>query len=180
MLCTQKISYEEREDRENVINLYLSAFPEVERRSLAAIESLWKEDGVCTFHGIYEDAEFVGFFSVWDCISFSFFEYVAIKEEKRGKGLASSIFLTLLQKYSPAICEVEIPELVKDSHMAKRRISFYEKLGWSILDVDYLLPPLKSEDIEFPFYLMSYGGLSGSVSDIVKRLYEVVYRVKKE
>jgi hypothetical protein len=72
--------------------------------------------------------------------------------------------------------EVEIPE----EEMAKRRINFYQRQGFSLWEKPYQQPPYKTGDNYLPMLIMAYGDIEcGKDFDSVKEhIYREVYNVK--
>jgi hypothetical protein len=72
--------------------------------------------------------------------------------------------------------EVEIPE----EEMAKRRINFYQRQGFSLWEKPYQQPPYKAGDNYLPMLIMAYGDIEcGKDFDLVKEhIYCEVYNVK--
>ena len=61
--------------------------------------------------------------------------------------------------------EVEIPE----EEMAKRRINFYQRQGFSLWEKPYQQPPYKAGDNYLPMLIMAYGDIEcGKDFDLVK------------
>ena len=77
----------------------------------------------------------------------------------------------------PIVLEVERPV----EEMAKRRICFYERQGFTLWKNDYYQPPYKPGDDFLPMYLMVYGDLNPEkdYEDIRHKLHTVVYGVKE-
>ena len=55
----------------------------------------------------------------------------------------------------PIALEVEIPE----EEMAKRRINFYQRQGFSLWEKPYQQPPYKTGDNYLPMLIMAYGDI---------------------
>ena len=77
----------------------------------------------------------------------------------------------------PIVLEEERPV----EEMAKRRICFYERQGFTLWKNDYYQPPYKPGDDFLPMYLMVYGDLNPEkdYEDIRHKLHTVVYGVKE-
>ena len=76
----------------------------------------------------------------------------------------------------PIVLEVERPI----EEMAKRRISFYQRQGFTLWEKDYSQPPYKPGDDFLPMYLMVHGELDceKDFETIKKRIHKEVYGVK--
>ena len=64
--------------------------------------------------------------------------------------------------------------------MAKRRISFYQRQGFTLWEKNYCQPPYKPGDDFLPMYLMVYGELNceKDFETIEKKIHTEVYGVK--
>ena len=137
-------------------SLYISAFPKDERRPIKSITELLQED-YFEFIPLYTDNEFVGFATLWMFEKFAYLEHFAIRPEKRNGGIGfafikalqensikdSKLIFTLPQKtIKNIVIEVEKP----DNEIARKRIGFYERLGFKILDNYYFQPPYSKEN----------------------------------
>ncbi len=65
--------------------------------------------------------------------------------------------------------------------MAKRRINFYQRHGFTLWENDYYQPPYKPGDDYLPMYLMVHGELNAQkdFEEVKHRLYTEVYKVKE-
>ena len=76
----------------------------------------------------------------------------------------------------PIVLEVERPV----EEMAKRRISFYQRQGFTLWKKNYYQPPYKPGDDFLPMYLMVHGELDceKDFETIKRRIHKEVYGVK--
>lgn len=156
--------------------LYLSAFPREERRPWTELVELIHSQPAFKAHLIYEEDQPVGFFNVWQFPSgLVYGEHLAIYPENRQRGLGT-LFLELLREIGGdhMIFEVELPG---ENKMAARRIAFYERNGFSMLDHKYMQPPYHSDLEPFEMRLMCSNEIKDSidVESAVKELYHYVY-----
>lgn len=94
-----------------------------------------------------------GVLTFWNFPNFNFAEYFAIRRSMRGIGLGSAALTNFLRRNpKPLILEVE----ACDTTQAKRRIKFYERLGFVLTDINYLQPPVQAGDPPVPLTIMSY------------------------
>jgi GNAT superfamily N-acetyltransferase len=100
-------------------------------------------------------------------------ERLAIKKELRGKGYGSKAIERLISKYPKIVLEVEKP----DTCNARRRISFYERLGFILNLYPYLQPPYNPRMHPVPLFLMSFPHKlnKGEFRQTKDILYERVY-----
>lgn len=94
-----------------------------------------------------------GFLAFWDFPTFNFAEYFAISKKMRGKGLGSAALKRFLKHNTkPMVLEVE----AYNTPTAKRRIKFYQRLGFVLNDINYLEPPTKEGESPIPLTVMSH------------------------
>lgn len=135
-----------------VWKIYESAFPEDERRSLQQQQKILN-NCLYNFTPIYNNGSLVGFVAFWLLKDFIFIEHLAIDKNLRGKGYGAQITKNIISKYDKKIIlEVEKP----NTNQAKRRIDFYEKLGFCLNKYDYTQPAYNPNKKAVPLYLMSY------------------------
>lgn len=156
--------------------LYVSAFPECERREVAEWEELPDDEPDFHVWEIRTDGNFAGFISVWTLSGFLYVEHFAVQDECRGKGCGALALAALRERYEglPVVLEVEPPE----TDTARRRIAFYERNGFRLSPHDYLQPPYRKGGEWFPLRLMTTDTryLDDNVETVCARIYNKVYR----
>lgn len=82
-----------------------------------------------------------------------FLEHFAVMEALRGKGIGAQLMSRLKELTSPAmiVLEVEPPK----GEIERRRIAFYQRLGFYLNDGDYFQPDFYGSDFRLPLKLMS-------------------------
>ena len=150
----------------------IDAFPYEERRDESHEEKcfLKKEFNFCE---IIDNNESVGLIVFWLFKEYLFVEHVAINKELRGKGYGSKTFELLKSQYNlPIILEAESPE----TEMQKKRIKFYENLGFKVNSYDYTQPSYHNAQ-SVPLLVLSFPKiLSQSEFDLFfKETRSVVY-----
>ncbi|MBL7971879.1 MAG: GNAT family N-acetyltransferase [Prolixibacteraceae bacterium] len=152
---------------------YEEAFPPDERREWNHWIQMLGDVRFC-LNEVYNEERFIGFISVWDLDQFRFIEHFAIRDTERSKGFGSRILEQLLaQKSSPVILEVEEPF----SEIARKRIAFYERMGFVVSGGEYFQPPYSAGKNSVKLLLMSYPGaidptdFAGVKSRIHSRVY---------
>ena len=162
---------------QNARFLYESAFPAIERRDSNAWKQMWKENPLFHIDEILlTDNTFAGFITYWDFTDFVYVEHFATMPQVRNQGIGKKVIEALKQKISPPIVlEVEEPT----NEMATRRISFYEKQGFSIIHKPYMQPPYHKGDNYFPLLIMATNETYAQThfEQIVQTLYKYVYEV---
>lgn len=158
--------------------LYTKAFPDTERRNKEQQRLLTDTNPLFHFCALFIEHEAVGFLTYWDFGTFLYIEHFAIDEAMRGKNLGSKT-LQQLHEYIPVpiILEVERP----DTDIARRRIAFYERCGYTLWKSDYLQPPYQDGYPPLPLYLMCHGNFreAKDFKFIKETLYREVYHYKE-
>jgi len=132
--------------------LYERAFPSDERRGFQAQCSLFPRREYRLF-AIHDQGSFVGFLSLWSLQERDFIEHFAIIPSLQGKGYGSRIIKDqILRSARPIVIEVEPPE----DDAKKRRIAFYERLGFILCPEEYIQPPYSSDKKPVRMRLMSH------------------------
>lgn len=155
-------------------NLMLESFSIAERPSKKQLQYLLsRENAIISI--IEKNNEKIGFLISYDMRDFIFTDYLTIVPNMRNKGYGREILkkaMTFLDK--PLIFECETPSF---SEMAKRRYSFYLKLGFFDYGINYKMPSLDIE--EKPISMRLMGGNSRiedeQLDDLIRTLYTKVY-----
>lgn len=160
-------------DMDIIKSLYEGAFPVEERRP-------WDDlvhralDGNPFFNVAVAlvDGRIVGFVSTWRLPAAMYVEHLAVDPAMRCQGIGGEMIDRVVASTSlPVMLEVEHP----DSDTARRRIDFYRRHGFSVIDgVDYVQPPYSRNLPEVPMLLMSTRPLEDVDTDI-RLLYQIVY-----
>lgn len=154
---------------------YTDSFPPEERRDFSLVRDLIPTD-IFHAYALLEEGRYVGFITAWQWDDFSYIEHFAIDASARNGGIGGKAlkqFLAFLGK--PVVLEVEMPT----DEMCKRRIGFYERLGFTLDNHAYRQPPYRPGDSWLDMLLMSYGPLDLTQHyDTVKdRIHQNVYGV---
>lgn len=162
-------------DFELYLPLYLSAFPEEERR---ATED-WKDylnKGQTKALTISEDGQFKGFITYWIFEKFTYAEHFVIRAEERGNGIGTRAFESFLKQLPdlPLVLEVE-PEHVNE--LAKKRIEFYNRQKLVVLNTKYVQPAYQDHLPGIDLRLMTTHPkvVAPIINEIIRTLYKDVY-----
>jgi len=132
--------------------IYEASFPEDERREWTQLLELLGNAQFC-LNEIYDHQKFIGFISIWNLAEFNFIEHFAIRDEEQKKGYGTQTIEQVLSMSSkPVILEVEEPF----TNTARKRISFYERLNFSVNAGNYFQPPYSIVKSSINMLLMSY------------------------
>ncbi len=158
--------------------LYESAFPPDERRDAERQRATFKRPEYAMLAALDEKNALVGLLSVWEFEGFVFMEHMAVKEPLRGKGLGTEIinaYMSTCRKN--VVLEVELP----GTDVQKRRIVFYERLGFKRNSHGYIQPSYGPGKKPVPMLLMSYPGtIREKEFPLLRRdIHMVVYGLKE-
>ncbi len=160
--------------------IYNSSFPLDERRNFDLVIEMVGKEGF-DFYVIkssLEDETPTGIISIWEFDEFAYIEHFAIDLSLRQKGYGSKVLNEIINKYTkPFIIEVEPPTNAE----ALKRINFYKKLNFSLLDFNYLQPAYSPTQKALPMKLMTNNcqyftneNIQKAVSLIHKKVYKVL------
>ncbi|MFI3332983.1 MAG: GNAT family N-acetyltransferase [Rikenellaceae bacterium] len=137
----------------NFWDLYVSAFPQQERRDRAYQE---KTLALENYHleAFLSNDQFVGFIGWWQLDEICYIEHLATLPSLRGHGIGREALESFMaNQSSPIILEVEHPE----DEISRRRIGFYQRVGFILNNYQYEHPPYRLESDEpVSLILMSY------------------------
>lgn len=162
---------------EKVERTYISSFPESERRDFKSVKQLLQENPLFTMHILFKDNQYAGFITSWLFPDFIYVEHFAIDESARNGGIGGKAMQHFLETSAyPVVLEVELPE----DEMSRRRIGFYERLGFRLDDHAYHQPPYGPDRPWIDLRLMTYGDIDlNQMFETVKDyLYRDVYQVE--
>ncbi|WP_020614858.1 GNAT family N-acetyltransferase [Paenibacillus daejeonensis] len=152
------------------------SFPKTEFRGYAAQRSLLSRSRYRMLVERNEQQEVIGFLAGWEFDQFRYVEHIAVSPTLRGGGVGKRLMQRFMAESElPVILEVECPE----GEEQRRRIGFYERLGFKLEDYAYVQPSLRAGEPAVPLRIMSYPqALTPSVFNEMKRtLYAEVYQV---
>ncbi|MCD7932253.1 MAG: GNAT family N-acetyltransferase [Tannerellaceae bacterium] len=156
---------------------YNDSFPVEERRHFSIVKEFIEREPLFSLYIIEKDNKYAGFITLWFFDEFVYVEHFAIEPDARNGGIGAKVIeLIKLIAGKPVVLEVELPE----DDLSKRRISFYERLGFVVYDQVYFQPPYHPESSEVEMKLMSTEHyLSVENFQTVKScLYKKAYGVK--
>ena len=171
------LQYSEHKDYAR--GLYMSSFPEDERRDFDINFELIATKAFDFFVIIdsLPEPKPIGIISIWYFEDYIYIEHFAIDENERFKGKGKEIIKTLIDSVKmPIIIEVEPPI----DEMTKKRVEFYEGLDFELLDYFYLQPPYSKDKNPIELKLMIYDKKlldNKPLEEIITEIYEFVYGV---
>jgi ribosomal protein S18 acetylase RimI-like enzyme len=120
------------------------------------------------------DGVIQAFIAEWILKDIHFIEQFAVSPDVRGQGLGTEIMREYLNQIKTSVViEVE----AHDTLIAKRRIAFYERLGFVLSDIGYTQPLLHKNSTNVMLRLMHYpAGISDKTLYEAKReIFQTVY-----
>ena len=155
---------------EIIYTAYTSTFPENERRSYEQFSQLFNNPNVNVCSIVHEN-KCIGYIIIWKLNNFTFLEHFEVFSEFRNFKYGSSIIQLLIQHYPKLVLEAEPSTL---DEMASRRIAFYERNGFTIVDQDYIQPSYGEGKSPIPLYLLSTWKTE-NITSIISEIKNVVY-----
>lgn len=163
----------------SIEKLYLTSFPESERRPLDMLRhdiaagriTLW-------LMSLRDSNQPVGFATVWELShgdrAFSYIEHLAVDPAKRGTGIGSS-FMKHMCGSGTVVLEVEPPH----DPIALRRIGFYRSNGLTLHErFQYIQPPYAEGLPAVPLMLMATPDIQDEeLPGIASVIHSTVYGV---
>ncbi|HQB78205.1 MAG TPA: GNAT family N-acetyltransferase [Tenuifilaceae bacterium] len=159
-----------------ICDLYISSFPENERRDLNSFNKLLESAPICLYEILHNNS-FAGFITIWDFPTFLFIEHFAISTTLRGAGIGSkTINIVASNNNKPIVLEVEPP--IDD--ISKKRVEFYNRCGLQLSEEPYIQPSYDGVKPEVELRLMctNFSFLENNRKAIVKTLHTEVYSNK--
>src|SRR5574344_1935603 len=159
IISFEKIENVNDADFLSLYDLYVMSFPAKERRNRDDLCRLIVDSKMMNFDKIYVYEEvdgeksatcgaektLSGLMVYWNFVDFCYFEHLAIFPEYRNCGIGGKVLSNINSKFDiPVVFEVEPP----DTEIAVRRIEYYKRNGFKVLDTNYIQSPYsgKPED----------------------------------
>lgn len=161
-----------------VYDIMENSFPDDEYRSYCGQKMLFSKPEYDIYVVDGDDSTLRAFVSVWDFDNFAYIEHLAVNPACRNAGIGASILAAVKEKVGKRIClEVELPE----NDIARRRIGFYTRNGFSLNEYHYIQPPMSAGKNPVPLLIMTTGGAvdEKKFEYIKDKLYEKVYNVNQ-
>lgn len=167
------IWFEEQQSRKKLSRIFFSyetTFPKDERRNKEQFLSLLDHPDVYIF-SIKNDETPIGYLILWEFDDFHFLEHFEVFEEFRNKNYGSEILSAIVEKFPRIILESEPADL---NEISQRRISFYERNGYSVLNKNYIQPSYGEDKNPLQLWLMSNFPVENTKTTIEK-IHKKVY-----
>ncbi|MDR1600814.1 MAG: GNAT family N-acetyltransferase [Tannerella sp.] len=162
----------------SVERTYTAAFPVKERRDFALVRELLACETRFRLCGLFHERQYIGFISFWQFEGFTYIEHFAIDESRRNEGWGGAALRAFTAQVHPVVLEAEPP----GDEWSRRRIRFYERLGFVVYPHPYLQPPYRTGDPWIPLCLMKYGKPHPELlfGQVKQTIYRYVYQVIPE
>jgi ribosomal protein S18 acetylase RimI-like enzyme len=171
----QLVAYASSDQFEDELkHLYVNSFPADERRDWEQLQGLANTSSF-KFYKILDDNLLVGLITLWQWPDLTFIEHFAVVESLRGKGIGKEAIRLIIKDIShTVVLEVEEPH----TESARRRINFYNRLGFHTCQDTYYQPPYHKEKNAVKMMLMSYPEslTKYHFNSIRARLYKEAYQ----
>lgn len=154
--------------------LYEDAFPIEERRLLDDQSYILQNDSY-HFDVLINKDQFIGFILWWNFDTHRYIDHFATALDQRNKGIGKLILNEFIKSDNKSIIlEVELPT----SNINKRRIKFYERVGFKLNQHYYEIPPIKEDQSPLQLLLMSYPNFiyKKDVDLFVKKNHPIIFK----
>lgn len=138
---------------ESVWGTYECSFPEFEKRTKRDQIAVLADERYKVY-AITDADRYIGFVTIWEFDKYCFIEHFAIDPKNRGKSYGKEIIREIQQFYNGKVVILEIDPPIDD--ISKRRLRFYEGLGFIISDVHHLNLPYRKGGEGHRLYIMTY------------------------
>lgn len=178
MVVLKRITSENEEIFQKLLALYTEAFPLDERRDIRQLEELLVTEPAMFFNAVECDGELAGLFVYWDFGTFYYLEHLAVFAEMRNKKIGQQI-LDWVNEHLKGIRILEVEP--DETEIAARRIHYYQRNGYRILDKAYLQPSYRPGGEAFPLWIM--GNETGQTPEVLEEQIQTIkdrvyYRLK--
>lgn len=142
----------DKNDFDRIFEIMEDAFPLSERRTFEK-QLLLFDNSFYKPYVYYKNNIIEAFILCWEICKVIFIEHFAVDKKLRGTGIGTKLLKDFLNSSHRPVClEVELPE----NEITKRRISFYERLGFKLNDFEYFQPSLQPGQKKIQLKIMSY------------------------
>ncbi|MDR2413780.1 MAG: GNAT family N-acetyltransferase [Odoribacteraceae bacterium] len=147
---------------ERLVPLYEEAFPPAERRDAGQLARVILARERMHFLAVLEGtgdetgnggdlADPVGLLVYWDFREFYYLEHVAVRASCRGRSIGTRVLETVARQLpGTRLLEIEPPS----DETRARRVAWYERNGYRVLDKAYTQPPYDGRGPGCPLWIM--------------------------
>ena len=150
MVILQRIRSGKEVAFQKLLELYTEAFPPEERRDTEQLAEWLDTKPAMCFNAVECDGVLAGLVVYWDFGTFYYLEHLAVFADMRNKN--GQQILDWIKEHLKGIWVLEVEPA--DTEMAMRRINYYRRNGFQILDKTYMQPSYRSGGEAFPLWIM--------------------------
>lgn len=182
MIRLQQIKSIADKNLEPLITLFEESFPLNERRDTDKVRSLITSSNDMIFNAIIDSESqdsLLGLMIYWKIENFYYLEYFAVFPEMRNKKIGEKA-LHLLKEISQGKTLILEAEPYSDSNsndlnLSKRRIEFYQRNGFSIIEKNYFQPAYSLDKEGLPLWILGISNDDDNISTIIESMKKYVY-----
>lgn len=155
-----------------LLRLYAGSFPFEERRTKDQLKAMIGHEKM-NFIALQAGDQLAGLMIWWNFSRFGYIEHFAVFPELRGNQIGSTALQRIRARSAKTLLEAEKPS----DEMSERRIAFYQRNGFDVVDPHYLQPPYRKKGKPISMYLLSdladwnMDNLQAAVALIRKEVY---------
>ncbi len=164
------INIDDNKLREDIYTSYCRSFPEAERRNDDQFISLFGHP-VARIFSITDEEESVGYLITWSLSRAVFIEHFEIFEQFRNRKYGSRVLAAFSEIHPRLVLETEPAHL---DEIAERRVGFYDRNGFEIIDKNYRQPSYGDGKSALDLWLMT-NYKHDDTAELVREIYETVY-----
>lgn len=166
---------ETREEMKYLSAIYHEAFPPEERRPWSDL--IERGDGYSpALLGVYDGDQLIGMLTFWRMTDFVYIEHFVIDPALRNRGAGGEALQKFLKSVSPLPVVLEAEPPVHEGDLAWRRLEFYRRHGFEVIDETYIQPPYLAGLPSVPLYLLATVRPS-MLEKVVQQIHTRVYLV---
>ena len=156
---------------DDIFKLFVGSFDKTERRDVEQIKTLIVSESRMHLCAIMVGEEFAGFINYWDLGEFYYGEYFAILDSMRNQNIGTKVLEWIKNNLKgTVIIEVEHPL----DDIKTRRIQYYERNGYAVIDKSYRQPDFRIKDRDYPLWIMANTEIVNTemfINTIKERIY---------
>lgn len=162
----------ENETAQKIFQSYTTTFPPEERRETEQFLDLFNNSNT-QITSILVNKKEIGYLILWHFSEFVFIEHFEVFSEYRNQKFGQKILEKLKEIYPHLVLEAE-PEHLNE--IAKRRINFYQRCGFSIINKNYIQPSYGAGKESINLYLLA-NFIPKKNDELQKEIHQKVYGV---
>ena len=172
MLEIRRITSSEDQNLLPLIELYISSFPEEERRDINQLKKLIDTAQHMYLNAVMLDDRLAGFFIYWMLDDFYYLEHLAVQPDLRNQKLGARI-LAWIEDNLDGIRLLEVEP--DDNEMAARRIGYYQRNNYKVLTRDYIQPSYRAPEDACALWIMG-NRETDRIESYIEAIKENIYR----